>query len=134
MLSYTDKDIKDILTAIMSDIEFYIVPIGNHDIGRHLVYKVVIDGQSKYIFKIYYAPKKRMREIKSLELLRDSNVIVPKIIKSGETNSDEWILIEYINGEVFEKIYTELDINNQLSLFFSFIFFLVNIALTLEPE
>ena len=117
MLSYTDKDIKYILTTIITDIEFTVIPVGNHNIGRNLVYKVVIEGESRYIFKIYYSTKRRMREIESLELLRKSNVIVPKIIKYGEKNSDEWILMEYIDGELLERIYTHLDMNNQLLLF-----------------
>ena len=117
MLSYTDKDIKDILTTIITDVEFTIIPVGNHDIGRNLVYKVVIEGESRYVFKIYYITKRRMREIESLELLRKSNVIVPKIVKYGEEDSDEWILMEYINGELLERIYTHLDMNNQLLLF-----------------
>lgn len=32
MLPYTDKDIKDILTTIITDVEFTIIPVGNHDI------------------------------------------------------------------------------------------------------
>jgi len=117
MLLYTDKDIKNILTTIITGVEFTIIPVGNHDIGRHLVYKVVIEGESRYIFKIYYISKRRMREIESLELLRKSNVIVPKIVKYGEENFDEWILMEYINGELLERIYTHLDMDNKLLLF-----------------
>lgn len=117
MLSYTDKDIKDILTTIITDVEFTIIPVGNHDIGRHLVYKVVIEGESRYIFKIYYITKRRIREIESLELLRKSNITVPKVVKYGESNSDEWILMEYIDGELLEKMYAHLDMDNKLLLF-----------------
>lgn len=117
MLTYTDKDIKDILTTIITDVEFNIIPVGNHDIGRNLVYKVVVGGENRYIFKIYSLAKRRMREIEASELLRKSNVTVPKVVKYGETNSHEWILKEYIDGELLEKTYTRLDMDNQLLLF-----------------
>jgi len=117
MLPYTDKDIKDILTTIITDVEFNIIPVGNHDIGRNLVYKVVVGGEDRYIFKIYSLAKRRTREIEASELLRKSNVTVPKVVKYGEVNSHEWILKEYIDGELFEKMYTHLDMYNQLSLF-----------------
>lgn len=117
MLPYTDKDIKDILTTIITDVEFTIIPVGNHDIGRNLVYKVVVGGENRYIFKIYSLAKRRMREIEASEVLRKSNMAVPKVVKYGEANSHEWILKEYIDGELFEKMYTRIDMDNQLSLF-----------------
>lgn len=117
MLPYTDKDIKDILITIIKDAEFTIIPVGNDHIGRNLVYKVVIDGENRYIFKMYSLAKRRMREIEASELLRKSNVTVPKVVKYGEVNSHEWILKEYIDGELLEKTYTRLDMDNQLLLF-----------------
>lgn len=117
MLSYTDKEIKDILNTIINDTKFTIIPVGNHNIGRNLVYKIIIEGESKYIFKIYYLPNRRIREIESLELLKINNMKVPKVIKYGVTNSDEWILMEYIHGELLEKINTSLEMENQLLLF-----------------
>lgn len=117
MLPYTDRAIKDILTTIITDVEFTIIPVGNHDIGRNLVYKVVIDGENRYIFKMYSLAKRRMREIEASELLRKSNVTVPKVVKYGELNSHEWILKEYIDGELLEKMYHRLDMDNQLLLF-----------------
>ena len=72
MLLYTDKDIKDILTTIITDVEFTIIPVGNHDIGRHLVYKVVIEDESRYIFKIYYILSRKHFEL-ILELAIASN-------------------------------------------------------------
>lgn len=58
-----------------------------------------------------------MREIEASELLRKSNMAVPKVVKYGEWNSREWILKEYIDGELFEKMYTRIDMDNQLLLF-----------------
>jgi fructosamine-3-kinase len=117
MLSYKHNDVKLILENILDEAEFDIIPVGNHNIGRHLVYSVKVDGDNKYIFKIYYISQRRIREIESLKLLKDSEVKVPRIIKYGEHKGNEWLLLEYIEGEIFEKIYISLSIEEQLSLF-----------------
>lgn len=116
-MNYTDKEIKNIIDKSMGlNEDFIIEPIGNHNIGRHLVYKIITKDKN-YIFKIYYIEGKRKRELNSLKVLNSSDVRVPGIIKYGEYDNHEWILMEYIDGEVFENILPNIDNNNKLFLF-----------------
>lgn len=84
-MNYTEKDLENILSEVMVNEKFTITAVGNHSIGRHLVYKIYT-GNSKYIFKIYYIKSKRIREINSLNILQNSGARVPKVIKYGEYN------------------------------------------------
>ncbi|WP_300347899.1 aminoglycoside phosphotransferase family protein [Clostridium sp.] len=111
------KDIKNIVSKhTKSSCNINIEPIGNHEIGRHLVYKTE-EGKNKYVFKSYYRNDKRERELNSLEFLKNCDVNVPKVIDFGEYNNHQWILMEYIDGEVFEHIYLNLDMHSKLKLF-----------------
>lgn len=51
-MNYTKKDIENKLNKVITNEKFTIVAVGNHNIGRHLVYKIYT-GSIKYIFKIY---------------------------------------------------------------------------------
>lgn len=115
-MNYSDNDIKNILSTIITDESFTITPIGNHNIGRHLVYKINTDS-SEYVFKIYYIKGKRTREINSLDILKNSSIKVPHIISYGEYDEHEWIMIEHIEGEVLEKLLPHIEEENRLSLF-----------------
>ena len=50
-MNYTKSDIEKILNKIITNEKFTIVPVGNHDIGRHLVYKIDT-GNTQYIFNL----------------------------------------------------------------------------------
>lgn len=115
-MNYTEKDIENILSMVMVNEKFTITAVGNHSIGRHLVYKIDT-GNSKYIFKIYYIKGKRIREINLLKALQNSSVRVPKVIKYGEYNGHDWMISEYIDGVVLEGIFLNLDKENILSIF-----------------
>lgn len=115
-MNYSEKDIENILSKVITDKKFDIIPVGNHNIGRHLVYKIDTE-RNKYIFKIYYIKGKRTREINSLKILKNSNVKVPNIIKYGEYDEHEWILMEYINGEILDSIFLSIDEENRVALF-----------------
>lgn len=116
-MNYTDKEIKNIIDKSMRlNEDFIIEPIGNHNIGRHLVYKVITKDKN-YIFKIYYIKGKSEREINSLNILRDSSIRIPKVMKYGDYDNHEWVLMEYIDGEIFENILASVDENNKLFLF-----------------
>ncbi len=115
-MNYTKKDIENILNKIITNEKFTIAPVGNHNIGRHLVYKIDTSS-TKYIFKIYYIKGKRIREINSLKILENSNVKVPKVIKYGEYDEHEWMIIEYIEGDILDSISSRLDKENILSIF-----------------
>lgn len=104
--------------AILNRSDFNIVPVGNHHLKRHLVYKINIENERPFIFKLYYKTRRRSREIASLKLLEDSNVKCPKIIKyCNLENGQEWLIMEYIEGVLFDEIITEVPINIKLNLF-----------------
>lgn len=57
------KDIKNIVSKhTNSSCNINVEPIGNHEIGRHLVYKIE-EGKNKYVFKSYNRNDKREKEV-----------------------------------------------------------------------
>lgn len=116
-MKYNNVDIMKLLDESMDlSSNFIIEPIGNHNIGRHLVYKV-INKNRKFILKIYYVKGKREREINSLITLKGCNISIPEIINYGEFNNHEWLLMSYINGKVFENILGYIGLKDKLRLF-----------------
>ncbi|WP_297632540.1 aminoglycoside phosphotransferase family protein [uncultured Clostridium sp.] len=93
-----------------------ITEVGNRELGRHSVYKIKVNNRI-YILKIYGIEGKSVREINSLKILEKSDVKTPQIIKVGEKDKKKWILIEYIEGVVLEKVLEEIDYENRLTLF-----------------
>ena len=118
LLNYSSDEIREILSSILQKNDFYIIAVGNHHLKRHLVYRVHIDNKEPIIFKLYYKTNRRSREIASLNLLENSNVKCPKIIEYGDLeNGEEWLLMEYIEGELFDNIIDKVPKSVQLNLF-----------------
>ncbi|MGG5460973.1 phosphotransferase family protein [Clostridium sp. B9] len=117
-MSYTEEKIKKLISKhINLNNDIIINSIGNHHIGRHLVYRID-NGKDKFVFKSYYRNDKRERELNSLKILSDCRTRVPIIKDFGEYNNKQWILMDYIEGEVFENIYLTLNKENILRLFY----------------
>jgi aminoglycoside phosphotransferase (APT) family kinase protein len=105
MLNYSEGDIKRFLIRILNREDFNILPVGNHYLNRHLVYKIYFSNSDNMIFKLYYKTGRRSREIASLRFLENSAVKAPRIIDFGQLDSgEEWILMECIVGQVFDNI------------------------------
>lgn len=118
LLNYSADEIREILSSILERNDFYTIPVGNHHLKRHLVYKVHIDNEEPIIFKLYYKTKRRSREIASLRLLENSKVKCPKILQYGSLeNGQEWLIMDYIEGELFDNIIDKVPKLVQLSLF-----------------
>lgn len=118
LLSYSEDQIKEILTTILHNNKFDIVPVGNHHLKRHLVYRINIENEKSIIFKLYYKTRRRSREIASLKSLESSNVKCPKILEYGNLeNGQEWLIMDYIEGVLFDNIITDIPMNIKLNLF-----------------
>ncbi|WP_027631391.1 aminoglycoside phosphotransferase family protein [Clostridium hydrogeniformans] len=104
MLDYSIKDIYNLLKDLLKETIIDIEPVGNHDINRHLVYKVYTKGKNK-ILKIYYKKNKIDNEVIALRLLEDTKVKSPKNFLSGEfENGDPWLLYDFIEGVTLKEV------------------------------
>ena len=104
MLDYSIKDIYNLLKDILKETIIDIEPVGNHDINRHLVYKVYTKGKNK-ILKIYYKKNKIDNEVIALRLLEDTKVKSQKNFLSGEfENGDPWLLYDFIEGVTLKEV------------------------------
>lgn len=94
-----------------------VLPIGNHELKRHLVYMVNTDAD-KYVFKYYYRENACNNEIYTLKLLEDTDLPVAKLIDHGMIgDSNEWILLSFIKGVPFSKHFRSIDEESRKSIF-----------------
>lgn len=70
-------DLKRSLGSVIGTIDEF-KPIGNHQLKRHLVYKLT-SGTEEYVVKIYYKKNRWNREIASLKLFEHTEVLAPRI-------------------------------------------------------
>lgn len=119
MLNYSDKQIKTIvITLLKRDVE--VVPIGNHELKRHLVYTIKNNDEIIGVFKLYYRKNRWNREVASLRFLEGKGIKVPKILDLGNfEDGTEWLLMSYIEGEVFSKVKDEISEDNIRELYVS---------------
>lgn len=113
---FTRKEMQKIISEIM-DREVQVLPIGNHELRRHLVYRVIADND-EFVFKYYYQKNFGNREIASLKSLEGSTVHIPKIVSYGQFgNNREWLLMNNIKGMPLIKIIHHIPHKKQLELF-----------------
>lgn len=113
---FTRKEMQKIISEIM-DTDVQVLPIGNHELRRHLVYRVITDADD-YVFKYYYQTNYGNREIASLKSLRDAAIHVPKLISYGQFgNNREWLLMNYMKGTPMMKVMHHIPRDKQLALF-----------------
>ncbi|MBN2796315.1 MAG: aminoglycoside phosphotransferase family protein [Clostridia bacterium] len=94
-----------------------ILPIGNHELRRHLVYKVKTED-GDFVFKYYYQNGYGGREISTLKLLENSSVKHAKLIDYGTFGQDrEWLMMTLLDGMPFDKIKSHLTEDNLIRLY-----------------
>ncbi|MBW9156689.1 hypothetical protein [Clostridium tagluense] len=81
ILNYSDGHIKEIVSKLLNE-NIEVVPIGNHELQRHLVYIVKNESGIIGVVKIYYKKNRWNREVASLRVLEESGVKAPKILKT----------------------------------------------------
>ncbi len=113
---FTRKEMQKIISEIM-DRDVQVLPIGNHELRRHLVYRVIADDD-EYVFKYYYQKNYGNREIASLKSLNESRIHVPKLVSYGMFgDSREWLLMNYMKGMPMVKVMHHVPRERQLELF-----------------
>ena len=104
ILNYSDEQIKEIISKLLNE-NIEVIPIGNHELKRHLVYRVKNKNRIIGVFKFYYKKNRWNREVASLRFLEGRDVKAPKILKFGKLeDGTEWLFMEHKEGEVFTKV------------------------------
>jgi len=93
-----------------------ITPIGHHDLKRHLVYRIKTEKQD-YVIKFYYVKNRFESEVKALQLLKNSQVPVPEVIKYGVIEGHEYIMYRYEDGITLDKVIHQIDSRNLVALY-----------------
>ncbi len=104
-MEYTREQIQAIAAEIFSCDQVTVEPIGNHNLNRHLVYKVLMP-EDTYVIKFYYKWNRRNREIAAHKILESiTTVKIPRMINYGTlADGREWMAYEYIEGHMLEDI------------------------------
>ena len=93
-----------------------IVPCGNHDLNRNLVYRVFVE-ETSYIVKVFYKKHKIDRELQVIPLFEKDNPL--RILAKGVMdNGYEWLMYNYIDGWLFDHIIDDLDLDQLRILFY----------------
>lgn len=117
MLTIDLEELKDKLEPIIGIVDS-IDPIGNHNLQRHLVYKLLC-GNKKYVIKLYYKKNRWNREVANLKLFANTEVLVPKIVDYGVfDNGLEWLIYDYIEGELLSKVDEKLSLDNLKDIYY----------------
>lgn len=117
MLTIDLDELKDKLKLIVGTVDS-IEPIGNHNLQRHLVYKLSCDNK-KYVVKLYYKKNRWNREVASLRLFENTEVLVPKIVDYGVfDNGLEWVIYDFIEGELLSQVDEKLSLDNLKDIYY----------------
>lgn len=113
---YTKAELKNLIRTHFQE-EVDLIPIGNHELRRHQVYRLTMH-QKEYVFKYYYQTGYVQREIAALKTLQDRFENIPHLIDYGIIDNDrEWILMEKLEGTPFFKVQKHLDKETIQSLY-----------------
>lgn len=117
MLTIDLNVLKDKLKPIIGIVDS-IEPIGNHNLQRHLVYKLFCDNK-KYVIKLYYKKNRWNREVASLRLFENTEALVPKIVDYGVfDNGLEWMIYDFIEGELLSQVDEKLPLDNLKDIYY----------------
>lgn len=118
MLEYTKHQIYAILCDLLDRKDFDIIPVGNHELKRHLVFRVDFNSGDRRIFKLYYKDRRRSREIASYKLLANSTVKCPRVIQFGNLeDGTQWLMISFIEGELLDTVMHKLSDHSRHAVF-----------------
>jgi len=106
---------ESIISQLIDNI-LEIIPIGHHELKRHLVYRIKTEKQD-YVIKFYYVKNRFESEVKALQLLKNFQVPVPEVIKHGVIEGHEYIMYRYEDGITLDKVIHQIDSNNLEALY-----------------
>ncbi len=93
-------------------------PIGNHELKRHLVYKI-ISKERAYVLKLYYKKDRWNREVANLRRFAGTEVLAPRIVDYGVFESGlEWLLYDFIEGELLSRVDDTLPKDKREAIYF----------------
>ena len=94
------------------------IPIGHHDLNRHIVYRVDTEGKPSVILKLFYIKNRWNREVATLKLLTNSDIKIPKLIKYGIlSNGTEWLISQCIGGVPLDTVIDWIPMDNQKTIY-----------------
>ena len=118
MLKYTPGDLRTHTAHILGNNNFSLRPIGNHELGRHLVYQVTQPGVSPLVLKLYFKTNRRSREIASLRFLANTGVKCAKIEDVGTLpDGTEWLLSTYFPGKILDRVWDQMSQMEKVNMF-----------------
>lgn len=116
MIIYTEERVKDIARNIFKK-QVKLSPVGNHELNRHLVYHVTDEEGLSLIFKLFFKKNRWNREVATLRLLSNTGVKCPNLVDYGVLDDGtEWVIIEHLPGEPFERVKEQIPINEQRNI------------------
>ncbi|MEN1759612.1 phosphotransferase family protein [Anoxynatronum sibiricum] len=118
MLLYQPQEIQRYLQDLLSNQNISIEPIGNHELGRHLVYRVNLPGEAPLVFKLYCKKNRRLREIAALQRLEESQVKCARMKAVGMlADGTEWLLSTFISGIVLDRVWEQMNDEQEQHMF-----------------
>ncbi|OJV65707.1 MAG: hypothetical protein BGO41_07690 [Clostridiales bacterium 38-18] len=109
------QETKRIFFNLYNDKVIEILPCGNHELKRNLVYHVKLSSEH-YVIKFFYKPLKRDREINIIPQTYEFNPL--RILYQGElVDGTEWIIYNYIEGWLLDHIIDDLDLDQRRAIF-----------------
>jgi aminoglycoside phosphotransferase (APT) family kinase protein len=118
MLNYSSEELYGYLKRLLETDQFDLEAVGHHNLGRHFVYKIKRANHQPLIFKLYFKHNRRVREIASLNLLRNTPVKCARIIASGEMqDGTEWLMTSFIKGNILDNLWSQMTRHQTLKMF-----------------
>ncbi len=117
MLDYSEQEIKDITEGLLARKITEIRSVGNTILKRHQVYLIADELRNRMIIKLYYKQNRWNKEVASLRILADSDVLTPECLDYGcLDDGTEWVLLEYLEGEPYEIVKDQISPENRLTI------------------
>ena len=115
----SETDAVENLTKILGTNNFIIHSIGNHNLGRHLVYRIESPFREPFIYKQYCKKNRRARELTALQKLEFTDVPCPRIKSYGVTEHGiEWIMLSCLEGNMLDNFWDQLNKLQKRDVFF----------------
>ena len=116
-MNVTFTQLRDWLTPLVGHISAF-DPIGNHELKRHLVYKVSCQ-ERVYVLKLYYKKDRWNREVANLRRFAGTEVLAPRMVDYGVFESGlEWLLYDFIEGDLLSRVDAGLALDNREAIYF----------------
>lgn len=117
MICYQEEKVKEVVQHLTKK-RVSLQPVGNHYLDRHLVYHISCENGISAIFKLYFKKNRWNREVASLKLLAESDVLCPKLLGYGILDDQtEWILMDYFKGKPYEQVQHLINEENKLDIY-----------------